>query len=56
MDAIFEALEKNIRKSPNNITEYVKNAKEEVESMLSQKNYAIFENIISQMNIIVCDE
>ena len=56
MDAIFETLEKNIRKSPKNIAEYVKNAKDEIETMLSQKNYAIFENIITQMNIIDCDE
>lgn len=50
MDVIFENLEKKILKSPKNVKEYCKVAKEQLEELMSQQNYNIFEKIIKEMN------
>lgn len=56
MDKIFENLEKQILKSPKNVKVYCKEAKEELEDLLSKKNYKVFENIMKELKPVVINE
>lgn len=56
MDEIFENLEKQILKSHKNVKIYCKEAKEQLEDLMSMKNYKVFENIMKELKPVDISE
>jgi hypothetical protein len=56
MDDIFDNLEKQILKYPKDVKKQCNIAKEQLENLLSQQNYNIFEHIIKDMNLVDTEE